>query len=501
MQISPQISSVVTTKQDLVVFGVYADAWHAGPVAQMDKALGGAVVRAARAQGFEGRAKQLVRCPRTDGKSERSVVVVGLGKQSGCTPQTWVRLGGIAARQAAALQAKSVCIVPPADAGRESDVASGLARGVVLGGYRFDHYKSAPAPKSPLAKVVLHLPANAAVKQAIAVAYGVATGVALARDLVNTPPNVLYPESFAKRAAMLARRFGLKVRILTPAELQRRGMNLLLAVGQGSARPPRLVHVSYAGPKVPRNQRPIALVGKGITFDSGGLCIKTCEGMNTMKMDMGGAASVLATLVTAARLKLPVAVHGILALAENMPSANAFRNGDVLRSAAGPTVEINNTDAEGRLVLADALHYALTEVKPQCVVDLATLTGACMVALGPHTVGLFSNTDALAQQLQTAAQASGEDFWRLPLTPALRSQLHSDVADLRNTGERYGGAITAALFLKEFVGDTPWAHLDIAGPAWTNEDAGAVSKGGTGVAVATLIAFLAATGGRARARN
>lgn len=501
MQITCQKQNLVTAKHDVLVLGVCSDGWLKGPVAELDKAASGALVRAAQEQAFAGKAKQQFIFVAAQGRTSRRIALVGLGAARDLTAESLVRLGGVSARIAQSVQAKTLCIVAPDASGPEAAQVHNIARGCVLGGYRYTAYKS-EAPKKPtLAKVVLHAAAKAANQTQAHAAQAIAEGTLLARELVNEPPNVLYPETFAKRAQTLGKKAGVKVRVLEPKELKRRGMALLLAVGQGSVRPPRLVHLSYKGPKAPKGQKPVTLVGKGITFDSGGLCIKTCDGMGTMKMDMGGAATVLATLITAARLKLPIEVHGVLALAENMPAGNAFRCGDVLRSAQGITVEINNTDAEGRLVLADALHFAKTDTKPGCIVDLATLTGACMVALGPHTVGMFSNSDAVAAQLKAASEGCGEDFWRLPLTRALRSQLNSDVADMRNTGDRYGGAITAALFLQAFVGTTPWAHLDIAGPAWTGDDQGSSSKGGTGVGVATLVAFLQTQGGSARGSN
>jgi leucyl aminopeptidase len=233
----------------------------------------------------------------------------------------------------------------------------------------------------------------------------------------------------------------------------------------------------------------VVIVGKGITFDSGGLSLKTNEGMLDMKTDMAGAAAVLAAAAAVGDEKLPVELHALAACTENMPSGNAYKLGDVIRSLDGKTVEINNTDAEGRLTLADALSFGL-RFKPDAVLDFATLTGACMVALGPHTAGLMSNDDALANELLTAAQRAGEEMWRLPLPPRLAEQLKSDIADFKNTGERWGGALTAGLFLKEFVGDVPWVHVDIAGPSSTNKEHGHITKGGTGFAAAAILEFL-----------
>jgi leucyl aminopeptidase len=316
-------------------------------------------------------------------------------------------------------------------------------------------------------------------------------GVCTARDLVNEPPSELYPESFADRAKAMSEAHGLKIKVIGPAQLKKMGANLILAVGQGSVEKPRLVHMTYTPDKAAdRKKKPIVFVGKGITFDSGGLCLKPAGGMLDMKMDMGGAAAVTGAMHAIARLKPNVPVHGILSCAENMPAGNAYRLGDVVTGMSGVTVEINNTDAEGRLVLADALHYA-TGLDPECIVDLATLTGAIVVALG-GSVGLFSNSDELAGDLLMHSDNAGEHFWRMPLTEKLKDMLNSDIADTKNTGERAGGSITAALFLQKFVGENKWAHLDIAGAAYGSSTAGASAKGGSGAAVATLVGLATA---------
>jgi leucyl aminopeptidase len=265
-------------------------------------------------------------------------------------------------------------------------------------------------------------------------------------------------------------------------------MGLYLAVAQGSAEPPRFIHLSW---KPAGARRRVVLVGKGVTFDSGGLSLKTNEGMLDMKTDMAGAAAVIAATAAVAEEKLPVEVHALAACTENMPSGKSYKLGDVLKSMSGKTVEINNTDAEGRLTLGDAITYVVNEAKPDEVFDFATLTGACMVALGPFHAGVMGNDVALVDRWLAAAKLAGEDMWHLPLPDKLRDQLKSDIADMRNTGDRYGGALTAGLFLKEFVGETPWVHVDIAGPAAADKEAGHVAKGGTGFAVATIVEYLA----------
>jgi leucyl aminopeptidase len=264
------------------------------------------------------------------------------------------------------------------------------------------------------------------------------------------------------------------------------GMGLFLAVAQGSTQEPRFIHLSW---RPPLARRRVVLVGKGVTFDSGGLSIKTNEGMLDMKTDMAGAAAVLAAVVAAGEEKIPVEVHALAACTENMPSGSAYKLGDVLRSFDGKTVEINNTDAEGRLTLADALTFGL-RLKPDAILDFATLTGACIVALGPHTAGVMGNDEPLASTFLAAAEHAGEEMWRLPLPPRLAEQLKSDIADLRNTGERWGGALTAGLFLKEFVGNVAWIHVDIAGPSSASKDQGHIGKGGTGFGVLSILNYL-----------
>src|SRR5262249_26194051 len=311
-----------------------------------------------------------------------------------------------------------------------------------------------------------------------------------ARTLVNEPAGRLTPEALAEEASRAAKGRGLEVRVSGPSELKKLRMGMFSAVGQGSQNTPRLIEISYRPKKAAAARaRPVSLVGKAITFDSGGLSLKSAENMADMKSDMAGSAAVLGALQVAAELALPFPVLGYLGAAENMPSGAAYRPGDILVSRLGKTVEVTNTDAEGRLVLGDVLAYAVEE-KPSAIVDLATLTGACVVALGHWVAGLFSNSDGLADELLSASARAGEAFWRLPLVDLQKETLRSDVADIKNHGDRWGGAISAAVFLREFVGDTPWAHLDIAGPALAPRERGYQGKGATGIGVRTLAAFL-----------
>ena len=477
--------------------------WAAEPLSAeafgLPKPLSAKLSSWAKAHRFTGANKQQVALRRLDADSMpfAGVVLVGLGRRADFGSAQRLRMAGTAVRLARSMGGKHLLLAAPgiADA-KEPPLREALltAQGLSLGLYRFgdcrkplrgDDQKALEPPKDAFVLVPEEYVEDA--NEAVGAGVAIAEAVARARNWVNTPANLLGPPEFAARAEAEGKAAGLKVKVLEEPALRREKMGLLLGVGQGSRRPPRLVHVSYEGGA--SGEAPVVLVGKGITFDSGGLCIKPCEGMSTMKMDMGGAAAVLATIGAAARLQLPVTVHALLALAENMPSADAIRPGDILTSAEGITVEVNNTDAEGRLVLADAIHYA-KRLNPAVLIDVATLTGACMVALGPTTAGLFSSRDEVASALLDAGREAGEDVWRMPLTRSLREQLKSDCADMRNTGDRYGGAITAALFLQEFVGDVPWAHLDIAGPAWGSEEGAHLSKGGTGAAVATLLRYL-----------
>ncbi|WP_159620738.1 leucyl aminopeptidase [Ruania rhizosphaerae] len=361
-----------------------------------------------------------------------------------------------------------------------------VAEGALLGCYRMANTRDA----QPAALEIQFVASSSgkAARAALDRARTVAEAVHGTRDLVNLSPNVLYPESFAARARDLAKGTKVKVSVLDERALSDGGYGGLLGVGKGSARGPRLVRLEY---RPSRTRRHVALVGKGITFDSGGLSLKPAKGMEAMKNDMAGAAAVLHTVLAVARLGLPIAVTGWLALAENMPSGSAQRPSDVITIRGGKTVEVLNTDAEGRLVMADAL-VAATEEGPDAVIDIATLTGAQMVALGNQVSAVMGNDD-VREQVLSAADRAGEQFWPMPLPEELRASMNTPMADIANMGERYGGMLVAGLFLQEFVGETPWAHLDIAGPAFNDSSPRHyVPKGGTGVGVRTLVELLTA---------
>jgi leucyl aminopeptidase len=363
------------------------------------------------------------------------------------------------------------------------------ADGVVLGAYRFDRYKTAKDGTKQLTRVtVLGLArgdGNAA-REAVRRGQVVAEAVCWARDLVNTPAGDMPPAQIAREAQKMARQVGLRCKVWGKPELEKGAFGGILGVGAGSVNPPRLIELWYKGAGT---ATPIALTGKGIAFDSGGLSIKDAKGMENMKCDMGGAASILAVMKAIAILKPKINVIAAIPSSENMPSGSAAKPGDVITHRGGTTSEVLNTDAEGRLVLADALAY-LAEKKPKVIIDTATLTGACMIALGDQITGAMGNDDALCRDIAAAGEAVGETVWQLPLFADYRRLIDSNVADVKNIGERYGGAITAAWFLAEFVGDTPWIHLDIAGTAWNEKVTDLGPKGGTGVPVRTLVRYL-----------
>ncbi|HSL11462.1 MAG TPA: leucyl aminopeptidase, partial [Actinomycetota bacterium] len=445
------------------------------------------VASAYAAAKLSGKKGETLLVPRRDGDgfAADAVLVVGAGTRDDADVTTIRRvLGrvGPTARRFGNVATTFASIASDADA---ADAVQATAEGLGLGAYRFDRLKTKTKPKDAgeLKRVtVLGHPAWSApeMKRAAARAGVIVDSVAWARDLVNLPSGDLPPAAIAREAQAMAKATGLTCKVWNETQLKAKGFGGILGVGQGSANPPRLIELTYRGAGT--RTTPIALTGKGIAFDSGGLSIKDAAGMETMKDDMGGAASILATMRAIALLKPKLNVIAAIPCAENMPSGTAQKPGDVIRHYGGLTSEVLNTDAEGRLILADALAL-LAERKPRLIIDTATLTGACMIALGPDIAGAMGNDDALAREVIEAGAAVGEPIWQLPLFRDYRALLDSNVADVRNIGKRYGGAITAALFLSEFVGDTPWLHLDIAGPAFSENGTDLGPKGGTGVPV------------------
>jgi len=459
----------------------------------IDGTLGGAVVRAIEAGRFTGAKNQTLPVLGQAGFSR--LVLLGVGKESELDARAAEALGGLVAADANAAGQKAVTVVIDQIKGNKfapAEVAAHIALGAQLRCYRFDKYKTKDKPeqKNSLERLTIAVASPAEARKAYAALEPVVDSVFFTRDLVSEPANVLYPAEFARRAKALTR-IGLKVEVLGEAEMKKRGLNMLLAVGQGSVRESQLLIMSWMNG--PKGQAPVALIGKGVTFDTGGISIKPAGGMEDMKWDMGGAGAVTGAMRLLAARKAKANVIGICALVENMPDGNATRPGDVVKSLSGQTVEIINTDAEGRLILCDAMWYAQEKYKPQAMIELSTLTGAIIVALGHERAGLFSNDTPLSTRLRKAGSEIGEKLWRMPLGPKYDKLIDSDIADMKNVGGgRDGGSITAAQFLQRFVKDgVAWAHLDIAGMAWSSKGNETTPKGATAYGVRLLDRLIA----------
>lgn len=478
---------------DVLILGVpEGSTLTEGSLGELGKALGPSMAKAIKREEFTGKKDQTLdlSTAATDLKPGR-VVLLGLGKADALVEADVRAFAAKGTRFALAAKATSLALeLPVALPGGAAERAA--AEGVVLGAYRFAKYLTGDrVPKTQIERVTLALHGKLAKEARSAAALGQELGeaVCIARDLVNEPPNELYPAALAARAVEVAKAHGLEAQVFDKAALEQKGMKLMLAVGQGSAHEPRMVHLVYK-PASGEPKKKLVFVGKGLTFDSGGLCIKPAQGMEEMKGDMGGAANIVALMAAVAALRPQVEVHGLIGVAENMPDGAAYRPGDIFGSYDGKTVEIINTDAEGRLVLADVLAYAAKDLKPDLIVDNATLTGACVVALGPTVSAFFANKDDAGERMKSAAKAAGEAMWPMPLVEELREGLKSDWADVKHVADRWGGAITAALFLREFVGDTPWVHVDIAGPSMATKAYGVFAKGGTGHGVLTFLKLI-----------
>ncbi len=488
MQVAFTASSIAGS--GALILGVPEGAGLAGMAADADKATGGALKRALGVSRFTGKPGQAIEILAPQGLKATRIVLIGLGKAA--------ELDGPAAERAAAGAVgrlftsgeKDVTFaidVPKGAKLKHAEFAAHLAMGARLRSYTFNHYrtKHREEHEPTIAKIAIGAADVAAAKRAATPLEAVAEGMYLARDLVNEPPNVLSPAEFARRTKSLAK-LGVKVEILGEAEMKKLGMGSLLGVGQGSERESQLVVMQWNGARA-KKDAPVAFVGKGVCFDSGGLSLKTGVGMMGMKGDMGGAAAVTGAIHALAARKARVNAVGVIGLVENMPDGKAQRPDDVVKSMSGQTIEVLNTDAEGRLVLADALWYAQTRFKPKFVVDLATLTGAIMIALGHEHAGVFSNDDRLAERLAAAGRAEGEPVWRLPLGDAYDKLIKSKIADMKNIGGPTAGSIVAAQFLQRFIDKTPWAHLDIAGVAWQDAEHKALAPSwGTGWGVRIL---------------
>jgi leucyl aminopeptidase len=455
----------------------------------LDELLAETLSRSVAQRDFTGArdSTQLFYAPR----GPRRVLLVGMGKLTEITRGAVRRAAAIAARKAIALGVDSIALhVPHEFRGGVTPAVLGqvLVEGAMQGAWQFNALKAAGEKKPPIKSVELIAAREerAEMEHGRSIGQAIAIGHKLARNLQALPGNICTPEYLANVARQLGRAYGFKITVMNPGQMQREGFGALLAVAQGSAQEPRFITMEYRGAG---REAPICLIGKGITFDSGGISIKPSEKMDEMKYDMSGAAAVLGTFEVLGQLKPPVNVVGVIPASENLPSGSAIKPGDVVRSHFGKMIEIVNTDAEGRLILADALSY-VRRFKPACAIDAATLTGAIVVGLGHHATGLMGNDDQLIEEVRLAGERAGERCWPLPLWDEYREQNQSDIADVKNSGGRPAGSITAGWFLREFVDGFPWAHLDIAGTAWTDKDQPAMAKGPTGVGVRLFSEFI-----------
>ncbi|MGD9783767.1 MAG: leucyl aminopeptidase [Hyphomicrobiaceae bacterium] len=456
----------------------------------LDEAASGLLSKAADAADFKGKLKTAVELLAVPGLTAKRVVLVGVGKAGDAKDNDWTMLGGYVLGQLAQRKTETASVLVDIEAGDGTgidEIAAHIAFGAAMRHYTFRKYvtkksddgsgseategkdgsaqqKKSAQRREGMHRLVIHCARPDKAKAAFQRLKAIADGVMLARDLVNEPANALGPVEFAAEVAKLEK-VGVEVEILDDKELKKLGFGALLAVAQGSVRPARVAVMSWNGAKSKKAGKPVCFVGKGVVFDTGGISIKPAQGMEDMKGDMGGAACVTGLMYALAARKAAVNAVGLIGIVENMPSGTATRPGDIVTSLSGQTVEVLNTDAEGRLVLADVMHYAIDRFKPRFVIDLATLTGAIMVALGKEYAGLYSNDDGLADQLREASAATGEKVWRMPLDKAYDKLIDTKNADMKNIGGRWAGACTAAAFLQRFVGDTPWVHIDLAGTA------------------------------------
>jgi leucyl aminopeptidase len=487
MRFTTQTAPLAEVSADWLVVGLWENEGLTGAAATLDAALQKSMTHLRDRGDATGKALELVALYHCPGCSAERILLVGLGPRAKADFASLLSAAAAAARQVTGKAYRRLALALPEDVPplEPAIVLRAIGAGLWQGSEGPGLRKSKPERFAPEEWCVVLPPglSVAALPEAVRRTEAEGRAVSLARELVNLPPAELYPETFANRAQQVAQQAKLSCQVWDQKDLEAERMHALLAVARGSDRPPRLVvlkHQHGTGPT-------LTLVGKGVTFDSGGLSLKSTEHMVDMKCDMAGAAAVLAALGALAELQVPVNVTGVLALVENMPGGRAMKLGDVLRARNGKTIEVLNTDAEGRLILADALAYAVDQGASH-LVDLATLTGACMVALGHDVAGLMTNDEGWGKRVLAAATATGEKAWPLPMFPHYSEMIKSSVADMKNTGgSRYAGAISAAKFLEEFVGTTPWAHLDIAGPAWAERDSASRDAGGTGCFVRTLV--------------
>jgi leucyl aminopeptidase len=477
-----------------VVVAVMEDRKMSPRALEIDKQSGGALTRAMEGSRFTGKSDEtlMIPAPANMGDIAR-VMLIGVGKPKAGERSARQNRGGVILAALNAVGEQNASFFVNAFKGKDTTLAAAdLAFGARLRSYRFDKYrtKEKPEQKPSMKELTFLVEGPKAAEREFEPLDKIAEGVIFTRDLVSEPANVIYPETLAAEAKKLAS-LGVEVEVLDEKQMKTLGMNMLLGVAQGSRKPARLIVMQWKGNPRAKNKAPLAFLGKGVTFDTGGISIKAAGGMEDMKWDMGGAGVVIGLMRALAGRKARANVVGIAGCVENMPDGNAQRPGDIVKSMSGQTVEVINTDAEGRLVLGDALWYCQDRFKPQLMVNLATLTGAIIVALGHDNAGLFSNNDQLADRLIAAGKAVGEPLWRMPLGDGYDRMLDSDAADMKNIGGRDAGSITAAQFLQRFVNNVPWAHLDIAGTTWSKKDTAVVPKGATAFGVRLLERFVA----------
>ncbi|MCU0567901.1 MAG: leucyl aminopeptidase [Oculatellaceae cyanobacterium Prado106] len=470
---------------DCLVVGLFEEAVEiTGELGELDQKLSGTLAELIAEVDFKGKEGSSAVTRVGSGSPIRKVAVVGLGKADALKLETLRRATAAAVRMGKKEKCKTLGLSFPVWQENAALTAQAITEAIELTLHQ-DHRFKSDADENGNKLEQIELLGMAGQDEAIALARSIGLGVILARELVAAPANIVTPPVMAETAEAIAREFGLELEILEQADCEKLGMGAFLGVAKASELPPKFIHLTYRPAGTPRKR--VAIVGKGLTFDSGGLNIKpTGSGIEMMKTDMGGAAATLGAAKAIALIKPDVEVHFISAVTENMISGRAMHPGDILTASNGKTIEVNNTDAEGRLTLADALVYT-DKLGLDAIVDLATLTGACVIALGDHIAGMWTENEAIAQQIAQASELSGEKFWRMPMEEKYFEGMKSVVADMKNTGPRPGGAITAALFLKQFVKDTPWAHLDVAGPVWTDKESGYNNAGATGFPVRTLV--------------
>jgi leucyl aminopeptidase len=490
MKLSFQKTSLNRTKADLVAVFIHQDEQiFKRQIAELSRRFASRLAPADNGD-FKGKEGETSLVYLEKGSAVHRILLVGLGEKKKLSLERYRRAAATASKRGRTLKAKRIALfLPPMDR-RASDVITAMAEAAYLSLYKFEKYlsKKNDDGDASVEEVTLCTDTSAFLKlgeTSVRTAQIIAEATCLARDLANAPGNEIYPETLAQAARESADRCGFSVTVLDEREIKELGMGGVIGVSQGSVHPPRFLILEYGRPL----KKAVVLVGKGVTFDTGGISLKPSANMSEMKMDMSGAAAVIGTFEAVARLRLPVHLVGLVPAVENMPGGGSIRPGDILRHYNGKTSEVDNTDAEGRLILADALAYA-EKYHPAAVIDLATLTGACVVALGHHATGMMGNNSELMQRLRSAGEKTYERVWELPLFDEYEKLIKSDIADVKNAGGRWAGAITAGWFLKKFIGDYKWAHLDIAGTAILEENTDYTSKGGSGVGVRLLTEFL-----------